>query len=516
MFSKTSKTALLAAMYAEKRGSTTTAHGHSLPGLTPAHRGADPERLGLVARGQHDPAADDHGPAAQAGDRHAARPTRRRRRDRRAGSSPASRRSRHEHMFAFSTTKASARPAKLPPCATDGCPSRSSHPSSSATTRSPTTSRRARWPTAASPTSGSPPGSARARARRAPALLRRPPRRSRPARGGRRGRRRAAGRRRVRHAGRGRGAVRDRDLARSSRATTQSSCARTTRPISRRRARSAPTLDVVDLSFDDAWRLDVERVAALVRPGTTRLISVTCPHNPTGHDARPRDRCTRSSSSPSARARCCSSTRRTATSRTAPRCRWRRRLSPRAISVSSMSKAYGLPGPARRLGRVPRPAARRDLARGEGADLHLRRDDRRGDRGPGADRTRPHPPADPRRRRRAPRDRARLDARPGRSSSGSSPRAASSASCASRADVAVDTARFYDVLLAEHGTYVGPGHWFEVDDRHFRLGFGWPTNAELAGRALGRCPRPRNRASRRVGTGAAEYTVARPAFTVGR
>ena len=35
------------------------------------------------------------------------------------------------------------------------------------------------------------------------------------------------------------------------------------------------------------------------------------------------------------------------------------------------------------------------------------------------------------------------------------------------------------MLLAEHGTYVGPGHWFEVDDRHFRLGFGWPTETEL-------------------------------------
>jgi DNA-binding transcriptional MocR family regulator len=34
-------------------------------------------------------------------------------------------------------------------------------------------------------------------------------------------------------------------------------------------------------------------------------------------------------------------------------------------------------------------------------------------------------------------------------------------------------------LLAEYGTYVDPGHWFEVDDRHFRLGFGWPRDAEL-------------------------------------
>jgi DNA-binding transcriptional MocR family regulator len=48
-----------------------------------------------------------------------------------------------------------------------------------------------------------------------------------------------------------------------------------------------------------------------------------------------------------------------------------------------------------------------------------------------------------------------------------------------RPEIAIDTKRFYDVLLAEHGTYVGPGHWFEIDDRSFRLGYGWPTVAEL-------------------------------------
>jgi DNA-binding transcriptional MocR family regulator len=48
-----------------------------------------------------------------------------------------------------------------------------------------------------------------------------------------------------------------------------------------------------------------------------------------------------------------------------------------------------------------------------------------------------------------------------------------------RPDVPLDTERFYDVLLAEHGTYVGPGHWFELDDRHFRLGYGWPAEPEL-------------------------------------
>ena len=60
-----------------------------------------------------------------------------------------------------------------------------------------------------------------------------------------------------------------------------------------------------------------------------------------------------------------------------------------------------------------------------------------------------------------------------------------------RPEVEVDTDRFYDVLLADHGTYVGPGHWFEVDDRHFRLGFGWPTHDELRAGLAGLWRRPR-------------------------
>ena len=43
----------------------------------------------------------------------------------------------------------------------------------------------------------------------------------------------------------------------------------------------------------------------------------------------------------------------------------------------------------------------------------------------------------------------------------------------------VDTKIFYDCLLSKYETYVGPGHWFEESDRFFRLGFGWPTQQEL-------------------------------------
>jgi aspartate/methionine/tyrosine aminotransferase len=52
-----------------------------------------------------------------------------------------------------------------------------------------------------------------------------------------------------------------------------------------------------------------------------------------------------------------------------------------------------------------------------------------------------------------------------------------------RAEHELDADRFYDTLLADHGTYVGPGHWFGQDRRSFRLGFAWPETDEL-GRGL--------------------------------
>ena len=50
-----------------------------------------------------------------------------------------------------------------------------------------------------------------------------------------------------------------------------------------------------------------------------------------------------------------------------------------------------------------------------------------------------------------------------------------------RADANIDVDRFYHVLSADHAAFVGPGHWFEQDRRHMRIGFGWPTPDELKG-----------------------------------
>ena len=228
-------------------------------------------------------------------------------------------------------------------------------------------------------------------------------------------------------------------------------------------------VEPVELRFEDGWELDLDRIEAMLRP-ETRLVSLTYPHNPTGAmidrttlRAAGRDR------RASRRAPGCSSTRPTASSPTASRCRWPPSLSPRAISVSSMSKTYGLPGlrigwlacrdP--ELGETLLAAKEQILICGSAIDEEMA--------APGA-----RPSASGSCRRSARRSRATS-----RSSAGGSrartafewveprrrggllpalPRRLSSTSTAS-------TTR----CSREHGTYVGAGHWFG-EDRAFVSG----------------------------------------------
>ena len=44
-----------------------------------------------------------------------------------------------------------------------------------------------------------------------------------------------------------------------------------------------------------------------------------------------------------------------------------------------------------------------------------------------------------------------------------------------------DIDAFYRKLMDDHATYVGPGHWFEMPRHYFRLGYGWPSMEELCG-----------------------------------
>jgi aspartate/methionine/tyrosine aminotransferase len=56
--------------------------------------------------------------------------------------------------------------------------------------------------------------------------------------------------------------------------------------------------------------------------------------------------------------------------------------------------------------------------------------------------------------------------------------------CFPKISSSIDIEKFYNILEAS-GTFVGPGHWFEQSDRvtspdqHFRLGYSWATTPEL-------------------------------------
>lgn len=49
-----------------------------------------------------------------------------------------------------------------------------------------------------------------------------------------------------------------------------------------------------------------------------------------------------------------------------------------------------------------------------------------------------------------------------------------------RTGVAMNTETFYRVLMQKFATYVGPGHWFELSDQYFRLGYGWEPKEKVA------------------------------------
>lgn len=48
-----------------------------------------------------------------------------------------------------------------------------------------------------------------------------------------------------------------------------------------------------------------------------------------------------------------------------------------------------------------------------------------------------------------------------------------------RPEVKIDLPLFYQRLYSSYSTYVGAGRWFEMPDRHFRIGYAWPTPDEL-------------------------------------
>jgi aspartate/methionine/tyrosine aminotransferase len=236
-------------------------------------------------------------------------------------------------------------------------------------------------------------------------------------------------------------------------------------------------LDIVDLRAEDGWALDPELLASRLRPGRTKLISVTCPHNPTGAVlAEAGLRRLAELAEASGAVLLVDETYRDLTH--AGPLPMAATMSARAISVGSMSKAYGLPGLRIGWAVTTSPELRALLLAAKeqmiicGATL-----DERIAGEVLASRDRILPPILAEVRGRLGVVQEWLDAQdifewvP--------PRGGAVGLARFRPGVAVDTGKFYDRLLAEHGTYVGPGRWFEVSDRYFRIGYGWPAPDEL-------------------------------------
>jgi aspartate/methionine/tyrosine aminotransferase len=232
----------------------------------------------------------------------------------------------------------------------------------------------------------------------------------------------------------------------------------------------------IDLTFEEGFKIDFDKLAAAVTP-RTRLISVTCPHNPTGVmyseselrrlvDLAGRNGCyllvdeTYRDLSYGVALPLAAS------------------LAPHVISVSSLSKAYGVPG--LRIGwlitKEPRLqelflAAKEQMSIcGSVLDEWVAREIL-------AARARILEPIRTEMRRRLQivsewiaTEELLEWVRP-QGGVVCFPRMRNP--CAQRA------AAFYRQLTEIHGAHVGPGHWFEMPDTYFRLGYGWPASGDL-------------------------------------
>lgn len=236
-------------------------------------------------------------------------------------------------------------------------------------------------------------------------------------------------------------------------------------------------VEVLPLSFEEGWALDPDRLEALLRP-QTRLVSLTYPHNPTGAMIDPATLLRVIEiieAHPRARLLVDETYRELAYGELLPVTAG---LSTRAISVSSMSKTYGVPGLRMgwivccdpELGETLLAAKEQLLICGSTIDEEMAARIL-------AARERILPPVREKIQRHLGIVREWIGSQdtfewvePGAGVVGM-PRF--------REPESIDLDRFYTDLLGEHGTYVGPGHWFDQPRSNFRLGFAWPETDEL-------------------------------------
>jgi aspartate/methionine/tyrosine aminotransferase len=234
----------------------------------------------------------------------------------------------------------------------------------------------------------------------------------------------------------------------------------------------------LDLTFEDGFRIDPEKLMALVTP-RTKYVSITLPHNPTGVMMSEAD--LRSLVGRVESAGC-----RLLVDETYREMTFREllpvaaTLSDRAISVSSLSKTYGVPGI--RTGWL--------VCRDAGLmKTFLSAKEQIGICGSVVD-------EEIAARAFAQREAWLAELRPFIASQLQVVKdwmageemmewvePSGGVVCFPRIkpEVPVDVDEFFRVLGEVHGAYVGPGHWFEQDRRHMRIGYAWPRPEELEG-----------------------------------
>lgn len=232
----------------------------------------------------------------------------------------------------------------------------------------------------------------------------------------------------------------------------------------------------VDLRFEDGYHLDVDRLASVIG-ADTKLVSLTNPHNPTGSTTTRDELAAVIDLVEQAGAVLLfdETYRELTWTETLPMAA---SLSAQAVSVSSLSKAFGLPG--LRLGWAVTANAELSemlLAAKEQILICGSTIDEAVGAKVLADAGRLLDPVKHRSRRHLHLVREWIEGddrfewvEPG-----------GGVVCFPRlrSGLDLDVDVFYARLLDDYGTYVGPGHWFGTDRRNFRLGFGWPTTARL-------------------------------------
>jgi aspartate/methionine/tyrosine aminotransferase len=237
-------------------------------------------------------------------------------------------------------------------------------------------------------------------------------------------------------------------------------------------------ISYIDLEFDSNFTIDINKIKAELRPNT-RIVSVTCPHNPTGTmlSRADLDALVALAERHGCHLLVDETYRDLSYGEKLPAAA---SLSAKAISVCSLSKAFGIPGI--RIGwLVTRDgalyerflAAKEQIAIcGSVIDEAIARTmlERRSDF---------LAALMPEMARRRDIVQSWIDAEP--LVDWVRPQGGVVGFPWLNVDEDFDLDRFYQKLLERHGTYVGPGHWFDMPKRFFRIGFGWPTVAQLEG-----------------------------------